>query len=343
MASERASESIRSERINMAEFVQHHVLEYPGGYTRSVGPVIGRFLTGLRDGRLLGVRTASGKVIVPPAEYDPETSDAVGGDDADWVEVGPAATVETWTWVRRVRPGKHPLTQPFAFALVRPDGADTSMLAAVAVDGPERMQVGMRVMPHWNVNRTGTLRDIAAWVPCPQGATPLPAPAQPGLADASPVTGVVQPIRLEFEVTAGRATTRYLNGMAQGKIVGSRAPSSDEVYAVSRGTDPKTGEPTTIECDVRDVGTVTTFCIVNIPGLSEFAPPVPFASAHVLLDGANNTIMGLIRGCEASEVHMGMRVKAKWADELKPDHRSLLWWEPNGEPDADYATFQEYI
>ena len=27
----------------------HHVLEYPGGYTRSVGPVVGRFLTGLRE------------------------------------------------------------------------------------------------------------------------------------------------------------------------------------------------------------------------------------------------------------------------------------------------------
>ena len=36
-------------------FTAHHVIEYPGGYTRSVGPVIGRFLTGLRDGRILWV------------------------------------------------------------------------------------------------------------------------------------------------------------------------------------------------------------------------------------------------------------------------------------------------
>ena len=33
-----------------------HVLEYP--YRRSVGPVLGRFFTGLRDGKLLGVRAA---------------------------------------------------------------------------------------------------------------------------------------------------------------------------------------------------------------------------------------------------------------------------------------------
>ena len=48
-------------------FTAERLLEYPGGYTRSVGPVIGRFLTGLRDGRLLAVRLAGGRVLVPPA------------------------------------------------------------------------------------------------------------------------------------------------------------------------------------------------------------------------------------------------------------------------------------
>ena len=32
-----------------------HVLEYP--YRRSVGPVLGRFFTALRDGKLVGVAT----------------------------------------------------------------------------------------------------------------------------------------------------------------------------------------------------------------------------------------------------------------------------------------------
>ena len=50
-----------------------HVLEYP--YLRSVGPVIGAFLTALRDGRILGARSraadGSATVVVPPTEYDP--------------------------------------------------------------------------------------------------------------------------------------------------------------------------------------------------------------------------------------------------------------------------------
>ena len=72
--------------------IARHSLEYPGGYTRSVGPIIGRFLTGLRDGRIEGVRLADGRVLVPPTEYDPQT--AAPTTVEDFVEVGPLGTVE---------------------------------------------------------------------------------------------------------------------------------------------------------------------------------------------------------------------------------------------------------
>ncbi len=321
-------------------FVSHHVLEYPGGYTRSVGPVVGRFLTSLRDGRIEGVRIADGRVLVPPTEYDPVTSDPVG----DFVEVGPAGTVQTWTWVEEPRSGKQPLEHPFAFALIRPDGADTGMLHAVDAGSKDAMRTGMRVAPRWRADRVGSVRDIEAWVPLADGDQPQPAPPRTEVADEEgPVTGMISPIRLEYDVTAGEALTRYLVGLSQGKIIGGRAPSSDEVYAASRGTDPKTGDPTSIEVEVADRGTITTFCVVNIPGLSDLAPPVPYVSAQIVLDGANNMFFGLIRGVEADQVRMGMRVKAVWADELKPDHRSIKWWEPTGEPDADYETYREYL
>jgi len=77
-----------------------HVLEFP--YTRSTGPVIGGFLTGLRDGRILGVRSTApaGTVVVPPTEYDPVTGD----DTGDLVEVGPAGIVTSWGWAAHPRP-----------------------------------------------------------------------------------------------------------------------------------------------------------------------------------------------------------------------------------------------
>ena len=70
---------------------------------------------------------------------------------------------------------------------------------------------------------------------------------------------------------------------------------------------------------------------------------MPYVSAQIVLDGANNTFFGLIRGIETDDVRMGMRVKAIWADELKADHTSIKWWEPNGEPDAAYETYKEYL
>ena len=81
-------------------------LEYP--YTRTPGPMFGPFLTGLRDGKVLGQR-CGGRVLCPPLEYDPDT-----GDDAraDFVEVGPGGTVESWTWVAdptHMHPFDHPV------------------------------------------------------------------------------------------------------------------------------------------------------------------------------------------------------------------------------------------
>lgn len=320
-----------------------HSLEYPGGYTRSVGPIVGRFLTGLRAGRIEGVRLADGRVLVPPTEYDPVTAAATSVDA--FVEVGPVGTVVSWSWVDSPRPEKHRLDRPFAFALIRPDGADTAMLHMVDVASADAMRTGMRVVPRWRAERVGGVADIEAWVPHADGDPVPEVPEIPGFDEMEhdDVAGIVSAGRLDFEISAGAATSRFLLGLAEGKIIGGRAPGSEDVYAASRGTDPTTGEPTSVEVEVRDSGIVTTFCVVNIPGLSDLAPEIPYASAQVLLDGANNTFFGLIRGCEVDEVRMGMRVKAKWRDDLAADHRSIEWWEPTGEPDAAYDEYKDYL
>ena len=136
-----------------------HVLEYP--YRRSVGPVLGRFFTALRDGKLVGVRTKQGRVLAPPAEYDPETGAAVSDQ---FVDVGPGGVVTTWSWVTRPR-AKQPLDRPFAWALIRLDGADTAMLHAVDAGDPSRMKTGMRVVPRWRAERTGVITDIECFTP----------------------------------------------------------------------------------------------------------------------------------------------------------------------------------
>jgi uncharacterized OB-fold protein len=128
-------------------------LELP--YRRSVGPIVGGFLTGLRDATVLGSRTAAGRVIVPPLEYDPDTGDEVG----ELVPVGSAGTVRTWAWV--VEPLRnHPLDRPFAWVLVQLDGADTSLLHALDVPSIDAVSTGMRVQIRWRAQREGHIRDI---------------------------------------------------------------------------------------------------------------------------------------------------------------------------------------
>ena len=135
-----------------------HVLEYP--YRRSVGPVLGAFFTGLSEQRLVGVRTRDGRVLVPPVEYDPESGESID----EIVPVGPGGVVTTWAWIEKPRP-KHPLDRPFAWALVKLDGATTGMLHAVDAGSAAAMRTGMRVTVRWRAERSGSMRDIECFVP----------------------------------------------------------------------------------------------------------------------------------------------------------------------------------
>jgi uncharacterized OB-fold protein len=135
------------------------VLEFP--YKRSLGPVIGTFLSGLRDGRLLGIRAPGGRVLVPPLEYDPDTGEAL---DVELIEVGPGATVTSWSWVASPT-GRQPLDHPFAFALIQPDGATNPFVHVVDAGAIGGMRTGMRVTPKWREERKGNITDIEAFVP----------------------------------------------------------------------------------------------------------------------------------------------------------------------------------
>jgi uncharacterized protein len=138
--------------------VADHTIEYT--YTRSTGPVIGAFMTALRDRQIVGVRAADGRVLVPPAEYDPVTSE----DLSEIVPVADEGVVTTWAWNDTPRLGQ-PLNRPFAWALVQLDGADTGLLAAVDVPDATAMRTGMRVKARWADQRVGSIRDLLCFEP----------------------------------------------------------------------------------------------------------------------------------------------------------------------------------
>lgn len=143
----------------IAPLRQDLVSEFP--YKHSTGEVIGRFLAGLKEQkRIWGQRVAGQGVVVPPLGY----SEIDGSSAGEWVEVKSSGTVTAVALVQQPIERLHPFAEPFAFVLVRLDGADTAM-AHVVKDDLARLRVGSRVEAVWKPDgeREGSIRDISCF------------------------------------------------------------------------------------------------------------------------------------------------------------------------------------
>lgn len=304
------------------------VVEFP--FTRSLGPVQSAFLTGLREGVVLGVRTADGRVLVPPVEYDPVTAEEI----RELVEVAPTGTVTTWAWNHEPRRGQ-PLATPFAWVLVRLDGAGTALLHALDAPGPDAVHSGMRVRIRWAAERTGAITDIACFEQY-DGESVRPGGHTGEFAD--PLTGIVAPARLDYTYSPGRAQSAYIDALSGRRTVGERCPSCRKVYVPPRGACPTCGVATAERVEVGPRGTVTTYCIVNIKA-KNLDIEVPYVYAHIALDGADLALHARIGGIPYDQVRMGLRVEPVWTEGARyPDH-----YRPTGEPDAAYDTYKELL
>ena len=307
-------------------------------YTRSTGPVLGQFLAGLRDGYVVGGRTSDGRVVVPPPEYDPVTHQQL----TDFVEVADTGTVTSWTWVPEPVKGQ-PSDRPFAFALVTLDGADAPLLHALDAAGPDDIETGMRVRVRWRAERSGDITDIECFERADEAEVPPGGPRE-ARAVVDPVTGIVVPIELDYLYAASPEESLFYSSLAEGQLVGQRCPTCNKVYIPPRSACPADGTPTAEEVPLPDTGTVTTFCIVNVPFLGQRITP-PYVSAYVLLDGADIAFLHLILDCPAEEVRMGMRVEAVWKprEEWGTTIENISHFRPTGEPDADYDSYKQHL
>ncbi len=319
------------------------------GYTRSLGPVLSQFALALRDGRIVGSANSDGTVSVPPVEFDPTT----GSRTSELVDVASVGTVTTWTWQSEPTAAQ-PLDRPFAWALIKLDGADTGLLHAVAVDSADEMSTGMRVHAVWRSARTGRIDDIAHFA---AGDATETAPANTegdsgersdGALDSGDTNVVITtPITTEIIHSANEEESVYLEGLKAGKLIGSRIGSgvdAGRVYFPPRGVSPADGARSVERVELADTGIVTTFCIVNVPFQGQRIKP-PYVAAYVLLDGSDIPFLHLILDCEASDVRMGMRVKAVWAPEEEWEYSigNISHFAPTGEDDADYETYRDHL
>ena len=134
-------------------------MEFP--YKHSTGETIGRFLAGLKEDKAIwGQRVAKQGVVVPPVGYSEVDASSAGA----WVAVKSTGVVTAVAKVHRPIEKLHPVNTPFAFVLVKLDGADTALAHIVTAD-LDRLRIGSRVEAQWKPDgeREGSIRDIASF------------------------------------------------------------------------------------------------------------------------------------------------------------------------------------
>jgi uncharacterized OB-fold protein len=161
---------------------------------------------------------------------------------------------------------------------------------------------------------------------------------------SEPVKSIRTPIAITYNWSAGVQAGQYLRGLLEGRLVGSRCPSCHQVYFPGRGVCPTCAVALTDAVELSDRGTITSFCIVNVPFLGQRIK-IPYVAANIVVDGADIAFGHLVLGCEAHEVHMGMRVEAVWRppDQWGPSLENIDHFRPSGQPDAPFDSFSRHL
>jgi len=131
-------------------------------YTWYVGEIGSHFLTRLRDAMEIWGRKCPKcqRVYVPPVKNCGECFALTD----QWVKVKDEGTVESFTVVRYTHE-MQPVKAPFAYGLIRLDGADGALLHLIGGVDPERVKVGMRVKAVFAEQREGSILDIRHFEP----------------------------------------------------------------------------------------------------------------------------------------------------------------------------------
>jgi uncharacterized OB-fold protein len=161
---------------------------------------------------------------------------------------------------------------------------------------------------------------------------------------SEPVTHMAASMHLDYRMTPGVAQSKNLHGLERGVFIGQRCPICKKVYTPSRGSCPVDGVATDEVVELSNNGTVTTYCVVNVPFAGQ-SIEIPYICAQILLDGANLSFMGLIQEIPIEDIRMGLRVEAVWVapEDLGPTMESVKYFRPNGEPDAPFESYKEYL
>lgn len=296
-------------------FVLKGVIDYP--YKWAVGNAAARFFSELKNStRVVGLKCDKcGKVMVPPADV----CGACFTEPSEWVEVGPAGTVQTFTVVEK-KLFWSPVDPPYAIVAVRFDGADTDFFLIMKEPDKEKLKIGARVEPVWKELRTGDVLDIDTLK-----LSDAPAGAAKPIAEftAKPIPEKKGNLLMPYEWSYGESLTKFFTATRdEKKIYGARCTKCGKVLVPPVGLCGKCFAPTEKEwVPISDHGWLVSWTVVYLPFPGQPTEP-PYCYGMIKFDGVNTQFPHIVKGAKKGnwdDLEVGMRVEAVWNENRKGD------------------------
>ena len=224
------------------------------------------------------------------------------------VDVASAGVIERAAWVPEPL-RTHPLDRPFAWALVKLDGADTPLLHALDCGSADRAQPGARVRIRWAAETTGHLPTSSASSSHEACGRQIRSGNE-----HDPVQFMSHHTAVEYKIPEPSSLSVHFGERARkGAHHRSSVPAVLEglhaaarLLPVVRGRDDggRRGRGR------RPQGTVTTFSVITPLQYQGQQETEDYVQGTILLDGADTTIMVMrMDGIPIADMRMGMRVR----------------------------------
>jgi uncharacterized protein len=143
----------------------------------------------------------------------------------------------------------------------------------------------------------------------------------------SPVDEVKGHIDILFRHTLGPYYERFFEEMANGKIMGIECTGCGVVLIPPRPYCSFCYAPTGDWVELSDEGRIMTYTRVHVPFPGQPVEP-PYTFAFIMLDGADVHFPHILGEVDPGDVAVGMRVKAKWAEDRKGTLHDIEYFRP---------------
>jgi uncharacterized OB-fold protein len=140
----------------------------------------------------------------------------------------------------------------------------------------------------------------------------------------------VVPMDFTYNYRVGPFITRYLDGLKEKKILGSKCPGCSLVAVPPRkycGVCNKVMDETV---ELGQEGTVENFTVGHVVLEKGKLNPAeaPYVLGMIKLEGTTSLLLARVEGVSPADVKTGMRVKAVWKDPATGDYGDLDHFEP---------------